>query len=83
MTLLRFLSNHFLSFKKNLDDAELRGGARGVDSFLVQGREWEANGEYLRAAAAYLKVVAGIVVLGLTANLLDCGISFTLTFIGN
>eukprot|EP00080_Pristionchus_pacificus_P016971 PDM76991.1 osm-1 [Pristionchus pacificus] len=44
------------SLQKNLDDAELRGGARGVDSFLVQGREWEANGEYLRAAAAYLKV---------------------------
>ncbi|GMT33309.1 hypothetical protein PFISCL1PPCAC_24605, partial [Pristionchus fissidentatus] len=44
------------TLQKHLDEAELRGGARGVDSFVAQGREWEANGEYLRAAAAYLKV---------------------------
>ncbi|GMT03452.1 hypothetical protein PENTCL1PPCAC_25626, partial [Pristionchus entomophagus] len=51
-----YAPGHIDTLQRHLDEAELRGGARGVDSFVVQGREWEANGEYLRAAAAYLKV---------------------------
>ncbi|KAK0403869.1 hypothetical protein QR680_017169 [Steinernema hermaphroditum] len=34
----------------------LKSGARGAQSFMAQARDWEAQGEYQRAVAAYMRV---------------------------
>ncbi|CAJ0583687.1 unnamed protein product, partial [Mesorhabditis spiculigera] len=51
-----YLPNQLSSLQEEFDKEELRSGARGVESFLAQGREWEQNGEYYRAVQAFLKV---------------------------
>ena len=42
--------------QEEFDKIELRSGARGVESYVAQGREWEQQGEFLRAVQAFLKV---------------------------
>ncbi|CAJ0583461.1 unnamed protein product, partial [Mesorhabditis spiculigera] len=51
-----YLPNQLSSLQEEFDKEELRSGARGVESFLAQGREWEQNGEYYRAVQAFLKI---------------------------
>ncbi|CAJ0935299.1 unnamed protein product, partial [Mesorhabditis belari] len=51
-----YLPNQLAQLQEEFDKEELRSGARGVDSFLAQGKEWEQNGEYLRAVQAFLKI---------------------------
>uniref|UniRef100_A0A915BZY3 Intraflagellar transport protein osm-1 n=1 Tax=Parascaris univalens TaxID=6257 RepID=A0A915BZY3_PARUN len=42
--------------QEEYEDAQLKSGAKGALSFMAQGRDWETQGEYLRAVQCYLKV---------------------------
>lgn len=43
-------------FKNEYDEAELKSGAKGAQSFLAQAAEWEKQNEYERAVNCYMKV---------------------------
>lgn len=38
------------------EDAQLKSGAKGAQSFIAQAKEWERQNEYRRAVECYLKV---------------------------
>lgn len=42
--------------KEEFDEVQLKSGAKGVLSFIAQARDWETQGEYMRAIQCYMKV---------------------------
>lgn len=42
--------------QEEYDVEQLRSGAKGAESFVAQGREFEAQGDFLRSVQAYMKV---------------------------
>ncbi|VDM37534.1 unnamed protein product [Toxocara canis] len=42
--------------QEEFEEAQLKSGAKGALSFMAQGRDWETQGEYLRAVQCYMKV---------------------------
>ncbi|VDN86250.1 unnamed protein product, partial [Brugia pahangi] len=41
---------------EEFDQVQLKSGAKGILSFIAQARDWESEGEYIRAIQCYLKV---------------------------
>lgn len=44
------------NIQEEFDEVQLKSGAKGILSFIAQGRDWEAEGDYIRAIQCYLKV---------------------------
>uniref|UniRef100_A0A915PPW5 Intraflagellar transport protein 172 n=1 Tax=Setaria digitata TaxID=48799 RepID=A0A915PPW5_9BILA len=42
--------------EEEFDEVQLKSGAKGISSFIAQGRDWETEGEYTRAIQCYLKI---------------------------
>ncbi|VDM11557.1 unnamed protein product [Wuchereria bancrofti] len=42
--------------EEEFDEVQLKSGAKGILSFIAQARDWESEGEYIRAIQCYLKV---------------------------
>uniref|UniRef100_A0A7E4USX7 WD_REPEATS_REGION domain-containing protein n=1 Tax=Panagrellus redivivus TaxID=6233 RepID=A0A7E4USX7_PANRE len=42
--------------QNQFDDYQLKTGAKGAQSYMAQGRDWEAQGDFRRAIETYLKV---------------------------
>ncbi|EJD74502.1 intraflagellar transporter osm-1 [Loa loa] len=42
--------------EEEFDEVQLKSGAKGILSFIAQARDWEGQGEYVRAIQCYLKV---------------------------
>lgn len=42
--------------KEEYDEVQLRSGAKGALSYIAQGEDWEAQGEYHNALECYLRV---------------------------
>ncbi|KAK6114288.1 hypothetical protein QQG55_55400 [Brugia pahangi] len=44
------------TLEEEFDQVQLKSGAKGILSFIAQARDWESEGEYIRAIQCYLKV---------------------------
>ncbi|CAI4221536.1 unnamed protein product [Auanema sp. JU1783] len=51
-----YLPHQLPHLQEEYDKAELRSGARGIDSYLAQAKEWEQQSEWSRAVQSYLRV---------------------------
>uniref|UniRef100_A0A1I7TZF2 WD_REPEATS_REGION domain-containing protein n=1 Tax=Caenorhabditis tropicalis TaxID=1561998 RepID=A0A1I7TZF2_9PELO len=51
-----YLPHQAALIQEQFEKAELRSGARGVDSYVAQAKEWELNGEWRKAVQALLRI---------------------------
>uniref|UniRef100_A0A8R1I6R6 Intraflagellar transport protein 172 homolog n=1 Tax=Caenorhabditis japonica TaxID=281687 RepID=A0A8R1I6R6_CAEJA len=51
-----YLPHQAAQIQEEYEKSELRNGARGVDSFIAQAKEWEQQGDWRKAVTALLKV---------------------------
>ncbi|CAL2048973.1 unnamed protein product [Caenorhabditis brenneri] len=51
-----YLPHQAALIQEQYEKAELRSGARGVDSFVAQAKEWELNGDWRKAVSALLRI---------------------------
>ena len=51
-----YLPNELAALQEEFDREQLHSGAKGVESFVAQAKQWEAQGEWERAVGALLKV---------------------------
>lgn len=51
-----YLPHQAALIQEEYEKAELRNGARGVDSFIAQAKEWEQQADWRKAVTALLKV---------------------------
>uniref|UniRef100_A0A1I7Y2L2 TPR_REGION domain-containing protein n=1 Tax=Steinernema glaseri TaxID=37863 RepID=A0A1I7Y2L2_9BILA len=51
-----YLPNSLPQLQEEYEQVLLKSGAKGAQSFMAQAKDWEAQGEYQRAVAAYLRV---------------------------
>ncbi|CAI5455003.1 unnamed protein product [Caenorhabditis angaria] len=51
-----YLPHQYALIREEYEKAELRSGARGVDSFIQQAKDWEAQGDWARAVQTLLKI---------------------------
>ena len=51
-----FLPDSLSGIQKEFENYQLKSGQKGAMSFMVQARDWEAQGEFRRAIETYLKI---------------------------
>ncbi|VDO48584.1 unnamed protein product [Onchocerca flexuosa] len=51
-----YMPTELQHLEEEFDEVQLKSGAKGVLSFIAQARDWESQGEYVRAIQCYLKV---------------------------
>lgn len=51
-----YLPHQAALIQEEYEKSELRNGARGVDSFVAQAKEWEQQGDWRKAVSALLKI---------------------------
>ncbi|VDK73481.1 unnamed protein product [Litomosoides sigmodontis] len=51
-----YLPSELHQLEEEFDEVQLKSGAKGILSFVAQARDWEAQGEYIRAIQCYLRV---------------------------
>ncbi|KAL3991031.1 WD domain G-beta repeat family protein [Acanthocheilonema viteae] len=51
-----YMPTELQQLEAEFDEVQLKSGAKGILSFIAQARDWEAQGEYVRAIQCYLKV---------------------------
>ncbi|VDM92634.1 unnamed protein product, partial [Onchocerca ochengi] len=51
-----YMPTELQHLEEEFDEVQLKSGAKGVLSFIAQARDWESQGEYIRAIQCYLKV---------------------------
>uniref|UniRef100_A0A914VZ84 Intraflagellar transport protein 172 n=1 Tax=Plectus sambesii TaxID=2011161 RepID=A0A914VZ84_9BILA len=52
-----YLPARLAELQDEYDNEQLKSGAKGALSFVAQAKDWEAQGDYERAVACYMKVV--------------------------
>ncbi|EFP04115.1 CRE-OSM-1 protein [Caenorhabditis remanei] len=51
-----YLPHQAALIQEEYEKSELRNGARGVDSFIAQAKEWEQQGDWRKAVSALLRI---------------------------
>ncbi|KAM3727543.1 Intraflagellar transport protein [Dirofilaria immitis] len=51
-----YMPTELQQLEEEFDEVQLKSGAKGILSFIAQARDWESQGEYVRAIQCYLKV---------------------------